>query len=256
MTVVVPVKNNQRGIERVVHGLADHAVPCREVILVDNRSAPAMTRPHAENLRVRLLRCETPGPAAARNVGWQAATTPWVLFLDSDCIPTPTTISGYARTMNGAVAYAGMVRSVPTGPFASYYDTQKTLIPPPTQDNRPEYLVTANALVYRPALIRLGGFSEKFDGAGGEDIDLALRLWGLGDLSYAPDAVVHHEFGEDFSEFVNRFVRYGRGNRQLQQLHRVPMVPMPFAPAEKTPANWILAATQFAAMTWGYFDLK
>lgn len=156
--------------------------------------------------------------------------------------------------MDGSIAYAGVVRALDAGLFSDYYDAQKTLIPPPTEDQRPEYLVTANALVYRPVLVRSGGFSEHFDGAGGEDIDLAIRLWGIGDLSYAPHAVVHHEFGEDFDDFVKRFIRYGRGNRQLQKLHKLPMAPLPFAPAQRTPAHWILAITQFAAMTWGYFD--
>ena len=61
-------------------------------------------------------------------------------------------------------------------------------------EERPAYLITANALVWRPALFRIGGFDERFQSAGGEDIDLGLRLWERGALAYAPSAQVLHVF--------------------------------------------------------------
>ena len=81
--------------------------------------------------------------------------------------------------MNGAVAYAGMVKAERSDLVSRYYDTQGILIPPPLWDNgeeRPSYLITANALVWRLALAKIGGFNEHFPSAGEEDIDLGLRL--------------------------------------------------------------------------------
>ena len=55
-----------------------------------SRRPPACGRPHAPGAEVRVLRHDHPrGPAAARNAGLAAATTPLVAFLDSDVLPDP-----------------------------------------------------------------------------------------------------------------------------------------------------------------------
>ncbi len=72
--------------------------------------------------------------------------------------------------MNGAIAYAGIVRAERSDPVSQYYDAQSILNPPPLWDNgedRPAYLITANALVWRQALARIGGLDERFPLAGG-----------------------------------------------------------------------------------------
>lgn len=253
VTVVVPVKNDQEGVCRLLRSfecLPRDAQP-HEVIVVDNLSCRPIELP-ASGLKVRLLSCDVPGPAAARNVGWRASGSPWVLFLDADCIPTATTLSGFAKAANGAVGYAGEVRAWDRGFFAEYYDAQRTLIPPPVRDQRPAYLVTANALVWREALVAIDGFRDDFDVAGGEDIDLALRLGSVGDLSFAGEAVVFHEFGGQVGQFVRRFIRYGRGNRQVEILHDVRMSPVPFVPVRRTPSHLLCAMLQFGAICWGY----
>jgi glycosyltransferase involved in cell wall biosynthesis len=253
VTVVVPVKNDQRGIDRLLDAFERLPASARpaEIVVVDNGSEPALVlKPTGIPAQLRL--CQTPGPAAARNIGWRAASSPWVWFLDADCVPLATSLAGFELAANGAVAYAGEVAALDHGWLVSFYEAQKTLVPPPGHENRPQYLVTANALVWRPALVEVGGFDETFEGAGGEDIDLAVRLRAVGNLSYAPAAVVLHEFGNSPGQFVRRFVRYGRGNRQIERLHGVRMAPKPFLPARRTPIHFACAAAQVAAMTWGY----
>lgn len=133
--------------------------------------------------------------------------------LDSDCLPTETWINGYRRALNGSVAYAGTVRTATFDPISRYYDSQAILHPlPPWKDGEehPNYIVTANALVWRAALAQAGGFDESFPSAAGEDIDMGLRLWEVGPLAYAPAAQVHHAFEPDLPNFIRRFLRYGR----------------------------------------------
>src|SRR5216683_3995248 len=260
LTMVVPVKNNQTGVTRLLEACLRVFAPNRfpaEILLVDNLSHPPVEVPAhlASSLPVRLLICARPGAAAARNLGAQQAQTPWILFLDSDCLPTPGLIDGYRQAMNGAIAYAGMVQAERSDRVSRYYDAQRILMPPPLWDNgeeRPAYLITANALVWRPALAEIGGFDERFPSAAGEDIDLGLRLWSVGPLSYAPVAQVLHTFESKLRAFLRRFVRYGRGNRRLAARYQVNLAPYPFVPHNPSPINWLLASMQFLALWWGY----
>lgn len=167
LTMVVPVKNNQIGVTRLLESclrvFAPNLCPA-EILLVGNLSHPASSLP------ARLLICAKPGAAAARNLGARQAQTPWILFLDSDCLLMPGLIDGYRQAMNGAIAYAGMVQAERSDRVSRYYDTQRILIPPPLWDNgmeRPAYLITANALVWRAALAEIGGFDERFPSAAG-----------------------------------------------------------------------------------------
>ena len=260
LTIIVPVKNNQIGVTRLLEACLKifYSKPCpAEIVLVDNLSHPPVeiSAHLASSLPVRVLVCTQPGAAAARNLGARQALTQWLLFLDSDCLPTPGLIDGYRQALNGAIAYAGMVRAEHHDPISRYYDTQGILIPPPLWDDgkkRPAYVITANALVWREALAQLGGFDERFPSAGGEDIDLGLRLWSIGPLEYAPLAQTLHTFEPHLLAFVRRFVRYGYGNRLLAARYQADLTPRSFVPHHLSLFNRFLASVQWLALWWGY----
>lgn len=264
LTMVVPVKNNQRGISRLLNAcLKIFPLECclAEIMVVDNLSRQPVEIPAhlASSLPIRVLVCEQPGAAAARNFGARQARTRWILFLDSDCLPTPGLINGYQQALNGAIAYTGMVQAEQHNPISHYYDTQRILHPLPLWDDgeeRPAYLITANALVWREALAQVGGFDEHFPSAGGEDIDLGLRLWSVGSLAYAPSAQILHTFEPYLLAFVRRFVRYGRGNHLLATRYQADLAPHWFVPRHRSFINWFLAGVQFLSLWWGYHVAK
>jgi len=103
ISIVIPVKNNQAGIDLFLYRLCllePYQRPA-EVIVIDNNSVPPIRLPRNDYpLPIQLLRCITPGPAAARNKGLMACRLPWILFTDSDCIPTKTLVSGYCCDSN------------------------------------------------------------------------------------------------------------------------------------------------------------
>jgi GT2 family glycosyltransferase len=254
VAVVVPVRDNQAGIDRLLAGFRKLDERPREIVIVDNRSSVVVTVDHAlrEELSVVVLEAPRPGPAHARNVGWRAASAPWILFTDSDCVPAWDLFDGLSRALDGAVAYAGNLRCHGAGPLVDYYESQRTHIPRALKSGEPNYLVTANALVWRDALEEIGGFDERFEHPGGEDIDLARRLRRVGRLSWAPDAVLTTDFGYTLGEFARRFVNYGRGERRLESIYGWNHVPWPFLPDEWTALNFAAAAGQFLFMYYGY----
>ena len=166
LTVVVPVKNNQRGVSRLLDACLKtfplEGYPA-EIVVVDNLSHQPVEIPAhilASSLPLRVLVCKQPGAAAARKFGARQAQTRWILFLDSDCLPKPGLIHGYQQILNGAVAYAGMVQAEQRDLISQYYDTQRILSPPPLRNNGeeyPTYLITANALIWRDALAQVRG---------------------------------------------------------------------------------------------------
>jgi GT2 family glycosyltransferase len=264
LSLVVPVKDNQLGIERLLAACLDIFSPghCpKEIIIVDNGSAPPLAVPNFASwgLPLQVVTCARPGAAAARNLGARTATGAWVLFLDSDCLPTPNLIAGYQRALNGAIAYAGAVRAQGRDALSRYYETQGIFFPPSVVVEgieRPAFLITANALVWREALAQIGGFEERFPGAGGEDIDLGIRLWRIGPLAYAPQAHIVHATKPQLRDFVRRFMRYGRANRLLSARYQVDLLPRRFSSKRRTLLSRVFAVLQFLALWWGYVTTK
>jgi glycosyltransferase involved in cell wall biosynthesis len=251
VSLVIPVRDNATGVRRFLRRMDEVRVRPAEVVLVDSASRPPLSG-QLGSTTAKLIRLDEPGAARARNAGWSAARCPWILFCDSDCVPTESVLAGYQVADGGAIAYAGSTRSLGTGMLAAYYDTQRILSAPVGADGTPAYLVTANCLVARAALQEVGGFDESFPGAAGEDIDLSYRLQRIGQLAFAPRSVVLHDFSDGPLGFIRRFARYGRGNWLLEERYGWSHKPTPFAPVENGRANRLLAATQFIAMRAGY----
>ena len=89
VSVVIPCYRCAELAERAIASAANQTLPPREIIVIDDGSADGTLR-RLEALRQRwpMLRVvalpNNRGPGAARNAGWDAATQPWVAFLDAD----------------------------------------------------------------------------------------------------------------------------------------------------------------------------
>ncbi|HVE83313.1 MAG TPA: glycosyltransferase, partial [Myxococcales bacterium] len=192
ITVIVPVRNNPTGIARLLSWwleLAPVARP-RELLVVDDGSRVPV---HVVGEAVRVIRIKPAGPAAARNAGWISAATEWCAFLDSDCVPDAGWPAQFAEAWDGEIAVQGRVRALGTDRVSRFYESQRTLEPMLwTTHGRPQYLITANALVHRAALHHVGGFDPRFPLAGGEDVDIGYRLAQFGALRFCPSAGVAH----------------------------------------------------------------
>ena len=261
VTIVVPVKDNQVGIDRFlqtffkVHHTS--ALPA-EIIIVDNCSAVPVKIPEiAYPIPVRITVCEILGPGSARNHGVSLASTEWVLFTDSDCVPTATMTTGYLSAQNGSIGYAGNIVALGKDLVSKYYQDQEILIPPEVKGMGtvpvPDYLVTANCLVWLPAFHHACGFNSSIRIAGGEDIDLGFKLRTIGALSYAPGSVAKHDFSDGLSGFRKRFRRYGEGNKIVEGLYSLDLKPGRFMPNRRSVVNFVLAYIQYRSLKKGYY---
>tara|TARA_B100000963_G_C22498940_1_gene612812 strand:- start:4 stop:933 length:930 start_codon:yes stop_codon:yes gene_type:complete len=262
ISIVIPVKDNQKGIDKYLtkffetHSKIDFP---KEIIIVDNNSCPALELKSEYlnfGLPIKLILSRKIGPASARNKGVEMAKGKWLLFNDSDCIPTKSLLKGYLKADNNSVAYAGNIKSLDSDKLSKYYESQEILIPLKTYNENddfvPQYLITANSLIWKKAFNEIGGFNEQIGIAGGEDVDLGLRLSKIGNLSYAFDSVAVHDFSDGIIGFYRRFKRYGEGNRIVEELWKTDLKPTLFRPNERSLANEIFAKFQYIGLRIGY----
>jgi glycosyltransferase involved in cell wall biosynthesis len=253
ISIVIPVKNNQEGINRFLTTLVANTDPQyypKEVIIVDNNSDAPLDVSGEFPFSVTALTCTRLGPAAARNVGVTAATGEWILFTDSDCVATPSMLEGYVINDNDCVAYAGYVDIVGEDYLSTFYRDGQAFHPHSLTNSHgvePFALVTANCLVLKAAFDAINGFDERFIYAGGEDLDLGFRLRLIGKLRYNWGAAILHEVNDGMAGFVSRFIRYGSGFKTLADLYGVGM----WEKSQKSDPNFLMHLLN-SAMAWGY----
>jgi GT2 family glycosyltransferase len=204
--------------------------PGDEILLVDNTRAGDLNVSHDPDSSIRIVSAPAEFSSYyARNVGAKAAVGEWLLFLDSDCIPSETILDEYfaAQIPPECGAIAGGVLPLPdqTGLLVRYAQTRGILDQGLALRHafRP-YGATANLLVRTAAFIELNGFSEGIRSGG--DADFCWRLQDRGwTLESQPDAFVHHLHRDDLLDMLRQFERYGKGRAWLRQRY-------PEAPAE------------------------
>lgn len=263
ISLVIPVKDNQTGVNRLLktffetHKAENYPA---EIIIVDNNSEEPVTVANeyqGYRLDIQLLQCAKPGPASARNLGAKHAKGKWLLFVDSDCIPTESMITGYLIEADSSiVGFQGYVGALGADYISRYYKSQQIHQPPYKIDDIgkkvPKYLVTANILVQKEVFESIHGFDESYSFAG-EDVDFGSRLSSIGGLAYAPKSKVLHNFDDGFWGLIIRFVKYGKGNRLVQKKLKLPLYPFPFTPKDKTIwVNYFLALIQWLCLLLGY----
>ncbi|MGW0803838.1 glycosyltransferase family 2 protein [Nonomuraea sp. NPDC002799] len=165
---------------------------------------------------VRIVPSGGRGPAAARNAGWRAADTPWVVFLDDDVIPS----RGWAEALWKDLA------DLPADVAGSQGRIEVPLPPGrrPTDGERhtaglaDASWVTADMAYRRGVLESIGGFDERFPRAYREDADLALRVTRAGHRLVRGERVTTHPVRADG---FWASVRFQRGNADDALMRRL-----------------------------------
>ncbi len=209
VSIVIPTYNRARQLEECLQSIVATDYP-KEIIVVDDGSHD-QTREVCERFDVRYVFQENAGRSAARNAGIVLARHEFVVFTDDDCVVTADWLSrlmvGFS---DGAVlGVSGGVRYV-----SDEYVPRKGERVVANPDAR--WPMTANIAYRKFALGQVGGFDELFDRY--EDKELALRVWKLGMIAMAPDAVVYHQRTE--GEWPNdRFIDSSASWVRLKKMH-------------------------------------
>lgn len=209
VTVVIPTYRRDDLLMRCLGGVLQQDYPpeCLQVIVVDDADSeetPVAAEEVAADYpdhQVLVLGSERKGPAAARNVGWEAATGDVIAFIDDDAYPADRNwIREGVRMLvsEGAPAVSGQVIvPMPETPTDAQRNTSRL---------EEGAFLTCNAFVRRETLARVGGFDERFRVPFREDSDLQFRIEDeAGPVLRSPEArVVHPANRGKFAESLKR----------------------------------------------------
>ncbi len=249
VTVVIPVRDRHAELARCLAGLKQ--LP--NVIVVDDCSAdPAAVAGAAAAAGARVLRrTVNGGPAAARNTGLAAADTPFVAFLDSDCVPRcgwlDPLLPHFADPAVGAVAPRIVPHEDGRTWLARYEGASSTL----DMGARASIVRPASRVPYVPGAALVvrriaagAGFAE--DMRVGEDVDFAWRLAAAGwRVRYEPAATMPHQHRVRLRAWFARRRDYGTSAALLEQRH--PGAVRPLTASGWTAAAWLAAVAGYPA---------
>lgn len=240
LSIIVPSRNGHDRLPKTLEALADCFPPAGgfEVIVIDDGSMPPLAVPHGEPQRIctTVVRLSpNRGRASACNAGLRAARGRVVLILDDDMsLHSDALVKHVAAHPASAPPCAVVARIVPGanafhGRFGQFLKAEE-------ERRRAKLLssavlsfedcLTGHFSVPRETLLRVGGYEERFDRYGMEDLELALRLKERGvPLTYRDDIVAaHRSAAVDFVTHCRRHLDSGRMARLFASVTADPAV--------------------------------
>lgn len=253
ITIIVPVKNASRTIEKHLESLLNLNYPKDkfEVIYVDGGSKDStleiLYRWKKEKMPqisiIELQNCKSPGEA--RNRALEVAKGEFVLFTDSDCIVKEDwakqiispffqdskigIVGGEIHTLtvddgNDIEKYLEFIKFLSVNGRCGikeegYFPDLKTFLPHEINGNiHSSFFATANAAVRKEALVAVG--NKFWDEITGEDVDFNIRINKAGfKLYYKPSAIVYHIHRANLQQFRKQVYGYGYGHPLLIKKH-------------------------------------
>jgi glycosyltransferase involved in cell wall biosynthesis len=191
VAAIIPTYNRAHLVRRAIESVLAQTEPVDEIIVVDDGGTDntwAVVAGFGD--RVRYLRRENGGLAAARNTGVRAAHSRWVAFLDDDdeWLPEKTALqkAAIAAEPDAVLCYGG--------PVWVGVDGRETFLRPTAPGDlspriRLKNLITPCATMVRAdAFHKVGGFNERLRCV--EDWEFNVRLLPGNRLTYVDAPVV------------------------------------------------------------------
>jgi glycosyltransferase involved in cell wall biosynthesis len=202
VTAVIPTYNRRELVVQSALSVLGQTLSEVECLVVDNGSSDGTAealRALGDDRLVVVERDRPLGAAKARNVGIEAARTPWVAFLDNDDLWAPTKLELQLRALNNypgarwcatgcayvsedlTVRPGGRLAEGPLGPpEGELLSSQELLALLPSDNVVPGG--GSSVLVARDLVLAVGGFHDDVPGC--EDWDLWVRLARMSPLAY------------------------------------------------------------------------
>ena len=224
--IIIPCYNVEHSIEKCVKSILRQSVIENRVSLFlindgsTDRTEKIINKYNEFNNINILHQLSNKGLSAARNLGIQSGSGQIIIFLDGDMVVSEGWLEGHLSEIDqpGVVGVLGIIK-----PFNEensrlnrylYHKKrgagkfgQKTEIPF-------QNFLFGNTSIWRSTIMKSGLFDERIIKYGGEDTDLALRIFEYfpRGLRYSEGALCYHYHPRTFQEFCKSMYLYGKKN--------------------------------------------
>ncbi len=225
LSVVIPTKDRWSTLTRTLDALREQTVQGFEVVVVVDGGSQCPS-----DLGVRTMHRSHAGPGAARNAGVAAVSTPLVLFLGDDMVPSPQLVAAHlAAHDRDPSPEAGVLGHVAWHPEVDNNRLHRWLDWSATQfnyrgleggdDAHWARFYSCNVSLKRQFFLDSNGFDPDFVYYY-EDLDCGFRLGERGlRLRYEPQALTLHLHQYDWERLVRRFDGVAIGERMMAAKH-------------------------------------
>lgn len=232
VSIVILAHNGQEFTQHCLQSIIDAPVHPMELIVVDNGSTDGtadLLKSFQDSLRstditfTLLINDHNMGCSKARNIGWEKATSPYVVFMDNDtAVCTGDYLTRLVAEMERdsklgvlgpKMIYPYLPHTIQCAGCAMNPIGRIRFRGRGADRNAPDYnhrlhvpvLISACWIMRREFLETLGGLDEYFHPVQYEDLDFCMRVNQAGYYcAYTPDVEIYHFEGVTTASFGNK----------------------------------------------------
>jgi glycosyltransferase involved in cell wall biosynthesis len=211
VSLVVPVRNEEASIGRLLESISAQTIKPDEVIIVDggsaDRTAELVEKAAAADSRIRLIRTGGAGPGLGRNIGIEAARNEWVALTDAGIRLEPDWLEKLSAAADGADVVYGNYAPVING----WFDKCAAIAyVPPARPGRLRGQFIASSMLRRRTWQDAGRFPDL---RAAEDLIFMEKAKSRGAaVRTSPAALVHWSLQPGLLATFRKFVLYSRHN--------------------------------------------
>jgi len=213
-SIVTIVKGRRKQLANLLDSIKASTILPNDVQVVCMDDLDGIATPDGLNVHIHLINGIHELPlAAARNMGITAAETGNVIFIDVDCIVSPTLFENMLMALKADNIITAYPLYLPVLPdTGNYADLKHKAVTHPARERIPvgqpvEHLQFWSLIfaIQKQTFEKMGGFDESFMGYGAEDTDFAMTFHKAGfKLIFVHDYVLH-QYHDKYDPPVNHF---------------------------------------------------
>lgn len=223
-SIVTIVKGRRKQLANLLDSIKASTILPYDIQVVCMDDLEEIDIPEGLNVSMHVMKKTHALPlAAARNAGIAATKTGNVIFIDVDCIVSPTLFANMVKTLQSENIIAAYPLYMPVLPdTGNYGDLKHTAVTHPAREHIPDGQPVDHlqfwSLIFaiqKQTFEIIGGFDESFLGYGAEDTDFAMMFHRAGvQQIFVPDYVLHQYHDKHdpplnhFDSIIENAIRY------------------------------------------------
>lgn len=226
LSIITLTRNRASLLASNLASLAGQTTKRDEIIIIDNGSTDQTRQVLSvfrDKLPLKIHRIRKGKYPRLYNAGITYAKGSVIVFLDDDCVASPTFLARIrdAHRTNRNAAIQGMTYSIPKGNIYAEImgDHYRHFLSVNTLHHKMLRIVdNKNASIRRSLILSVGGFCEEVD-CGSEDIEFGIRLRSRGaSIILDPSIIAFHHERTTFRDFLIQHLRFARCEAHLDKI--------------------------------------